>query len=55
MYFPNLNLIERLWKYAKKKIVGIYYDRFHKFKETVENFFENEVKEKIAKQIYEVS
>ena len=46
---PNLNLIERPWKYAKKKVVGIYYDRFHKFKEAVENFFEKEVKEESCK------
>ena len=48
-YSPNLNLIERLWKYAKKKVTGIYYDRFHKFKEAVMNFFENEVKKESCK------
>ncbi len=36
-------------KYAKKKVVGIYYDKFHKFKEAVRNFFENEVKKESCK------
>jgi len=45
-YSPNLNLVERLWKYAKKKILGVYYDELWKFKSAVKNFFENTVKDK---------
>ncbi|HPZ40610.1 MAG TPA: IS630 family transposase [Candidatus Atribacteria bacterium] len=48
-YSPNLNLIERLWKYAKKKILGVYYDELWKFKSAVKNFFENTVKDKAYK------
>ncbi len=25
-YSPNLNLIERLWKYAKKKLLSVYHE-----------------------------
>ena len=31
-YSPNLNLIERLWKFVKKEVLySIYYDNFEKF------------------------
>lgn len=41
-YSPNLNLIERLWKFFKKKVkMNIYYDTFEKFKDSVFNFFKN--------------
>jgi len=48
-YSPNLNLIERLWKYAKKKILGVYYDELWKFKSAVKNFFDNTVKDEAYK------
>lgn len=41
-YSPNLNLIERLWKFLKKKIrKNIYYDTFKKFKKAIYDFFKN--------------
>lgn len=41
-YSPNLNLIERLWKFLKKKIKkNVYYETFAKFKEAIYNFFKN--------------
>ena len=41
-YSPNLNLIERLWKFMKKKILyNKYYEKFDTFKEVTLGFFEN--------------
>ena len=41
-YSPNLNLIERLWKFLKKKIINnCYYESYDIFKKTVMEFFEN--------------
>jgi len=41
-YSPNLNLIERLWKFTKKKLVhNTYYENFSLFKKEVEKFFYN--------------
>lgn len=41
-YSPNLNLIERLWKFLKKKIrKNKYYDTFEKFKTAIFDFFKN--------------
>ena len=41
-YSPNLNLIERLWKFFyKKKLYNKYYDTYDKFKTTCLSFFEN--------------
>lgn len=41
-YSPNLNLIERLWKFLKKKIKkNIYYNTFKKFKKAISDFFKN--------------
>lgn len=43
-YSPNLNLIERLWKYSKKKILSNrYYKTFLRFKTVLEDFFENKI------------
>ena len=40
-YSPNLNLIERLWKFMKKKVVyNQYYETFKEFKHAVGTFFE---------------
>jgi transposase len=37
-YSPNLNLIERLWKFTKKKcLYSIYYDNFPDFKTAIQN------------------
>jgi transposase len=39
-YSPNLNIIERLWKFTKKKILyGQYYDCAQKFHEVIRSFF----------------
>lgn len=41
-YSPNLNLIERLWKYLRKKVINTtYYPRFSEFKEAIKKFFED--------------
>ena len=41
-YCPNLNLIERLWRYFKKKIMkNRYYPTFSEFETCVEQFFIN--------------
>lgn len=41
-YSPNLNLIERLWKFYKKKILyDKYYETFKEFKQQTKIFFEN--------------
>jgi len=39
-YSPNLNLIERYWKFFKKKVLNNqYYKTFAEFKQACENFF----------------
>jgi transposase len=39
-YSPNLNLIERYWKFFKKKVLNNhYYATFEEFKRACENFF----------------
>jgi transposase len=41
-YSPNLNLIERLWKMMRKKVINNkYYERFKDFRDAVLGFFEN--------------
>lgn len=41
-YSPNLNLIERLWKFFKKKITYCkYYEKFSVFRQKIWEFFEN--------------
>ncbi len=40
-YSPNLNLIERLWKHAKKKLRTKYYDKFDEFKEKIDSIIIN--------------
>ena len=41
-YAPNLNLIERLWKFFKKKVLyNRYYETFEEFKAACEIFFAN--------------
>jgi transposase len=39
-YSPNLNLIERLWRYFKKEVMkNKYYSDYSTFENAVENFF----------------
>lgn len=41
-YSPNLNLIERLWKFTKKIILeNKYYDNFNKFTSAIETFLKD--------------
>lgn len=41
-YSPNLNYIERLWKYIKKRIIGVTYrEKFKEFESDVMQFFDN--------------
>lgn len=41
-YSPNLNYIERLWKYMKKYIIGVKYrEKFKQFEEDIHYFFDN--------------
>lgn len=43
-YSPNLNLIERLWKFFKKKVLyNEYYSKFKEFKDVVRDFFEYKI------------
>lgn len=41
VYSPNLNLIERLWKFCKKKVLSVYYAHFETFMQAVDTFFAN--------------
>lgn len=42
-YSPNLNLIERYWKFVKKTcLYSKYYESFSLFKEAIEKVLENE-------------
>jgi len=41
-YSPNLNLIERLWKFMRKKVINThFYRKFDDFKKALLHFFEN--------------
>lgn len=41
-YSPNLNLIERLWKFLKKKLKkNVYYNTFKKFLNAIYDFFKS--------------
>ena len=41
-YSPNLNLIERLWKFTRKNIINLNYcEKFETFTKNIQNFFDN--------------
>ncbi len=41
-YSPNLNLIERLWKFLRKKVIDpVFYPNKEKFRQGIIDFFEN--------------
>ena len=40
-YSPNLNLIERLWKFVKGELRSKYYDDFHLFQETIDSLIQS--------------
>ena len=44
-YSPNLNLIERLWKFVKGKLRSKYYDRFDIFKDKIDSIVHSTHKE----------
>jgi len=47
-YSPNLNLIERLWGFLKKKVIyNKYYDTKNNFIFAIDNFFNTEIKNHI--------
>ena len=53
-YSPNLNLIERLWKFMRKKVMNThYYEKFDEFKKAILGFFDkiHEYKNELAKFI----
>jgi len=40
-YSPNLNLIERLWKFMRKEVINnLYYEKFKEFRDAVLGFFD---------------
>lgn len=48
-YSPNLNLIERLWKFIKKEcLYSEYYDKFPDFKQAILNSITHPDKQKLA-------
>jgi transposase len=48
-YSPNLNLIERLWKFIKKECLYLeYYDKFPDFKQAILNSITHPDKQKLA-------
>ena len=50
-YSPNLNLIERLWRFVKKNaLYNEYYSDFKAFKEGIDNCL-NDVKDKYRNEI----
>ena len=41
-YAPNLNLIERLWKYLRKQVTSYnFYEHFAEFRQAILDFFKN--------------
>lgn len=40
-YSPNLNLIERLWKFTKSKLRSRYYSQFNVFHETIDSIVDS--------------
>lgn len=53
-YSPNLNLIERLWKFMRRKVINNrYYEKFAEFKSKILEFFSEskKIKDQISKFI----
>jgi len=51
-YSPNLNLIERLWKFFKKKVLyNQYYEKFEQFRESCLDFFKKKNLRKYRKEL----
>ena len=50
-YSPNLNLVERLWKFTKKQcLYNRYYETFHPFKAAIDDGLDK-VKSTFSEQI----
>lgn len=48
-YSPNLNLIERLWKFTRKEVINpVYYEKFKDFSFGIKSFFDNIDQHKLA-------
>ncbi len=48
-YSPNLNLIERLWKFVKAELRTRYYDNFSLFKEKINSIIDSTTHENQAR------
>ena len=48
-YSPNLNLIERLWKFVKGELRSNYYDNFCTFQKKIDSIIESTTKENLPK------
>ncbi len=48
-YSPNLNLIERLWKFVKGELRSKYYGDFNAFCERIDSIINSTTKENMAK------
>jgi transposase len=42
-YSPNLNLIERFWKFTKCELRSKYYDQFQLFREQIDNIIDSSI------------
>ncbi len=50
-YSPNLNPIERVWKFFKKEVLeNNFYKTFKEFKKAIDNFFQKELKSQTMKE-----
>ncbi len=48
-YSPNLNLIERLWKFVKGELRSKYYDNFNDFQNSIDAIIDSTTKENLSK------
>lgn len=48
-YSPNLNLIERLWKFVKGELRSKYYDNFSEFQNKIDAIIDSTAKENLPK------
>jgi len=50
-YSPNLNPIERVWKFFKKEVIeNQFYKTFKEFKEGIDDFFQKRIKTEEMKE-----
>ena len=49
LYSPNLNLIERVWKFTKAELRSKYYDNFVAFQTKIDSIIESTSKENLSK------